>query len=57
MFVGIVLLAFHSSIGAIPGYKSEQTFSDGAADEAGFSDSALYPAVEQSEDQLSRSPE
>jgi hypothetical protein len=51
------LLAFHSSIVAIPAYKSEQTFSGGAANEAGFSHSALYPGVVQSEDQFSRSPE
>jgi hypothetical protein len=40
MSVRNFLLAFHSSIVAIPAYKSEQTFSGGAANEAGFSHSA-----------------
>jgi len=39
------LLAFHSSIVAIPAQRSEQTVSGGATDEAGFSRSALYPGV------------
>jgi len=43
MSYGFFLLAFHSSIVAIPAYKSEQTFSGGAANEAGFSQSAPYP--------------
>jgi hypothetical protein len=51
------LLAFHSSIVSIPAYKSEQTLSGGAANAAGFSHSALYSGVVQSEDQFSRSPE
>ena len=57
MTVRIFLLAFHSSIVAIPAYKPELTFSGGAANEAGFSHSALYPGVVQSEDQFSRNPE
>jgi hypothetical protein len=42
MSVRIFLLAFHSSIVAIPAYKSEQTFSGGAANPAWFSQSASY---------------
>ena len=44
-------------VSAVSVPRASATFSGGAANEAGFSHSALYPGVVQSEDQFSRSPE